>query len=118
MFEPPPPGSAPTAQSQGYPQVPGKHRKRKAPDTDPIQPAAASDSDEEADVAAAQHEAAGDDNSGGSHEETGVLSDEEEQRAVSSGEQIPASISGRHDADQEHQPQTLSYAGEQRCHGA
>lgn len=115
MFEPPPPGSAPTAQSQGYPQVPGKHRKRKAPDTDPIQPAAASDSDEEADSAAAQHEAAGDDDS---HEGTGAPSDEEEQSAVSSGEQIPASISGRHDAVQEHQPQTLSYAGERRCHGA
>lgn len=44
MYEGPAPSTDPQGQSQGYPHVPGKHRKRKAPDADPDQPAEATES--------------------------------------------------------------------------
>lgn len=133
MYDPAPPMSRPTP--QGYAHVPGKHRKRKAPDTAPIQPTTA--------AAAANEAAAGEEEGPGEASEDGALhnssddssSDDSSSGGSSNGSdkaetmktgQSPgvgvsvestedgvdmlASTSGREDGEQ-HQ-QTLSFSGE------
>ena len=118
MYEPPAPGSNPRGQPQGYPHIPGKHRKRKAPDTDLVKP--------EADVTAAKaaalegptatssdDEADGDDNSGSSsssNSDAGEGADAalDGEGDDAAGEHQQTSTSGRQHTEQ---AQTTSFAG-------
>lgn len=117
MYEPPAPGSNPRGQPQGYPHIPGKHRKRKAPDTDPVRP--------EADVTAAtaaalegptatssDDEADGDDNSGSSSSNSdagdGADAALDGKGDDAAGEHRQTSTSGRQHTEQ---AQTTSFAG-------
>ena len=122
MYDPAPPGTRSTP--QGYAQVPGKHRKRKAPDTDPIQPKAASAGGKKAAVRDKGVVAIDEEDLGSS---SGGSSDASEERApveaghgsaagawadvTEDGTHIQASTSGRGNEDQ--QQQTLSFAGDQ-----
>lgn len=127
MYDPAPPNTRTTP--QGYAQVPGKHRKRKAPDTDPIQPkAAAAGGDRAAVVGVEEFNSSSDDSgseesSGGSEggkaaeagqgPAAGALAEAAEDDA--DGTEMLASTTGRvtEDQDQEQQQQqTLSFAGE------
>lgn len=134
MYDPAPPMSRPTP--QGYARVPGKHRKRKAPDTAPIQPKAAAAGADEA-AAAGEEEGPGEasedgdldsssnDSSSDGSSSGGSSHGSEEGATVKTGESpgvgvfagsteddvdMLASISGREDGEQ-HQ-QTLSFSGE------
>lgn len=140
MYDPASPNALPT--SKGYAQVPGKHRKRKAPDTDPIQPTTASLGGEKAtvgdkggvvDTEDDDHDSSNDDSSSGassdgSGERAPVEAGHSPAKGASvevaeDGTDIQASTSGR--ANQDQQQQTLSFAGEQSstllhqqvCHG-
>ena len=108
MYEGPAPSTDPQGQSQGYPHVPGKHRKRKAPDSDPDQPAEATP-----EVAAQADSAAADDDSDGSSSmdaKKGAdgVSEGSRQESDSAEEQGQASTSGRGHTEQQ---QTTSFAG-------
>ena len=106
MYEAPTPSTNPQGQSQGYPHVPGKHRKRKALDPDPEQPAEATP-----EVAAKADSAAADDSDGSSSMDAkgadGVL-EGSRQESNSVEEQGQASTSGRQHTEQQ---QTTSFAG-------
>lgn len=121
MYDPAPPHAHPTP--QGYAQVPGKHRKRKAPDTDPIQPKTAAANGGRADQGNKLSEAEDDehdsssneDNTGGS--EGGEAGATQAQAAVADptddAAEMLASTSGRIHGDQQQQEeQTMSFAGE------
>ena len=133
VYDPAPPNTLPTP--QGYAQVPGKHRKRKAPDTDHIQPNTASLRGENATVGNKgfvvateddDHDSSDDDSSSGaSSEGSGERAPVEVGHSPAPGASvgvaedgtgIEASTSGR--ANQGHQQQTLSFAGEQSKHFA
>ena len=108
MYEGPAPSTDPQGQSQGYPHVPGKHRKRKAPDSDPDQPAEAIP-----EVALEADSAAADDDSNSSSSldtKRGAdgVSDGSRQESDSADEQGQASTSGRQHAEQQ---QTTSFVG-------
>ncbi|KAL3138072.1 hypothetical protein ABBQ38_005303 [Trebouxia sp. C0009 RCD-2024] len=120
MYDPAPPHAHPTP--QGYAQVPGKHRKRKAPDTDPIQPKTAAANGGRADQGNKLSEAEDDehdsssneDNTGGS--EGGEAGATQAQAAVADptddAAEMLASTSGRIHGDQQQQEeQTMSFAG-------
>jgi len=114
MYDAPAAGTSIKAQSQGYLQVPGKHRKRQAPDTDPVQPAvgaeartaAAPATDDDVDSNASDSNSSSSDAS----EQAAVRSDEDEQTGDVSREEMQAGTSGRQQAS-EQQHQTTSYAG-------
>ncbi len=109
MYEGPAPSTAPQGQSQGYPQVPGKHRKRKAPDSDPDQPAEVTPQ-----VAAEADSAAGNDDSNSSsssmdaNKHADGVPGGSRQASDSAEEQGQASTSGRQHTEQQ---QTTSFAG-------
>ncbi|KAL0036124.1 hypothetical protein WJX79_004341 [Trebouxia sp. C0005] len=113
MYEGPAPSTDPQGQSQGYPHVPGKHRKRKAPDADPDQPAEATESATPEVAAETDSAAANDDSSDSSSsldEKKGAagVSDGSRQESDFADEQGQASTSGRQHAEQQ---QTTSFAG-------
>ena len=136
MYDPAPPNTRTTP--QGYAQVPGKHRKRKAPDTDPIQPKAAAAGGDRAAVVdggvgeavvgveefnSSSDDSGSEESSGGSEggkgaeagqgPAAGALAEAAEDDA--DGTEVLASTTGRatEDQDQEQQQQqTLSFAGE------
>ncbi|DBA78910.1 hypothetical protein WJX77_008158 [Trebouxia sp. C0004] len=109
MYEGPAPSTNPQGQSQGYPHVPGKHRKRKAPDSDLDQPAEATP-----EVAAKADSAAADDDSDGRSSSLDAkkgadgVSDGSRQEIDCAEEQGQASTSGRQHTEQQ---QTISFAG-------
>ncbi len=109
MYEGLPTSRDPQGQSQGYPHVPGKHRKRKAPDSDPDQPAEATP-----EVASKADSAAADDDSDSSSSSLDAKkgadggSDGSRQESDFAEEQGQASISGRQHTEQQ---QTTSFAG-------
>lgn len=108
MYEGPAPSTHPQGQSQGYPNVPGKHKKRKAPDSDPEQPAeATSEAAAEADSAAADDDSNSSSSMDAKRGADGV-SDGSRQESDSAEEQGQASTSGRQDTEQQ---QTTSFAG-------
>ena len=108
MYEGPAPSTHPQGQSQGYPNVPGKHKKRKAPDSDPEQPAeATSEAAAKADSRAADDDSNSSSSMDAKRGADGV-SDGSRQESDSAEEQGQASTSGRQDTEQQ---QTTSFAG-------
>ena len=121
---------------QGYAQVPGKHRKRKAPGSDPIQPKTVSVGSDKAAVAGKEMgEATEETDVDSSSSSSGESSDDSERRQKYGRETVEAtgatrlsleitersldmqtSTSGRAIEDQ--QQQTLSFAGEPSKHFA
>ena len=116
--------------TQGYAHIPGKHRKRKAPDTDPTQPKTAAaggdkaafgdkevgDAIEDDDVARSSGDSSGDESSGGANGRATVEvgpnpATDASAEIAEDGAHMQASTSGRGNEDQ--QQQTLSFAGEQ-----
>jgi hypothetical protein len=111
MYEGPAPSTDPHGQSQGYPRVPGKHRKRKAPDSDPDQPAEATpEVAAEADSAAADEDSNSNSSSSSLDAKKGAdgVLEGSRQENDSAEEQGQASTSGRQHTEQQ---QTTSFAG-------
>lgn len=122
MYDPAPPGTDP--KPQGYAQVPGKHRKRKASDMDSAQPATAAAGDKEADDSVVSDAAEDSDhssssrNSGSSSSSSGSEEEEEgdeikEAPGCEGDAQASASASGRAMNGTQQQQQTKSFAGKQ-----
>lgn len=126
MYDPAPPDTHPTP--QGYAQVHGKHRKRKAPDTDPIQPntAAANGnrglqkkglSDSEHDERDSHGDTSGDVNSGSSEggEAVGVEQSRTQAAGADSTEDAAEILASTSEATEDQpqrqqQEQTMSFA--------
>ena len=109
MYEGPAPSTDPHGQSQGYPRVPGKHRKRKAPDSDPDQPAEATpEVASEADSAAADEDSNSSSSSLDAKKGADGVLEGSRQESDSAEEQGQASTSGRQHTEQQ---QTTSFAG-------
>lgn len=128
MYDPAPPDTHPTP--QGYAQVHGKHRKRKAPDTDPIQPntAAANGnrglqkkglSDSEHDERDSHGDTSGDVSSGSSEggEAVGVEQSRTQAAGADSTEDAAEILASTSEATEDQpqrqqQEQTMSFASE------
>ena len=142
IFEAPAAGSNIKQQSNGYPQIPNKHRKRKQPESAPFQPAAAAtaadddsadtssddsadaashdDDDEAADNAADNTDAAeasdeSDAKSGSDVESGGDASDDADKTSSSSDADKPAGVASDGDEDRVDASKQASTSGQQRA---
>lgn len=122
MYDPAPPNAHPTP--QGYAKVPGKHRKRKAPDTDPIQPRTAATKGDRVDQGNKLRDAEGDEHDSSSDVENTDGSEGGEESGVGQAQaavadptedaaEMLAGTSGRaHGDQQQREEQMMSFAGE------